>query len=685
MTDEAVRGRSSATTVPAAHRIGGSFLTASLAFWAILFAITWALSTWSFDLYKAFDARWIIRYPKDWELPLDRQISGFLEWLVEEASFGVLTFREMTRGVAGAIDFPYDIARSLLIDGFKSGQGEAAAQIVPPVSWVAVIFAFVALARHAGGWKLATLVGCCMIYLAVFGQWQSAMVTLASVLIAVPIGVAGGLLFGILAYRHPLVERVLRPILDLMQTVPVFAYLVPILILFGFGPVAALVATVIYAMPPMVRVTMVALHGVAPEITEVGRMSGCTRRQMMWKVLVPSAAPTLMVGVNQVIMLTLNMVIIASMIGAGGLGYDVLTALRRLDIGGGIEAGLAIVVMAIALDRLSQAYAVRAQMHPHVIGGSFVQRHPWLSATLAVVALTFALGYVLPWMRSYPVSLTMTTGDFWSRAIEYINVTYFEAFEAIKSALLTGLLLPVKRFFTGIPWAWGIIATALICWRVGGWKLGILGFALTWFIAANGLWNKAMITVYLCGVSVLVATLIGIPLGVFAAENPRMGRVIDALMDTLQTLPSFVYLIPVVMLFRVGDFTAMIAIVLYALAPAVRYAAHGVRSVPVTLVEAGRASGCTRGQLLYRIKLPLAAPHLLLGLNQTIMLALSMLVITALVGTRDLGQEVYIALTKANAGKGIVAGLGVAFIAIVADRLVSALAASSKKRLGLTG
>jgi glycine betaine/proline transport system permease protein len=151
----------------------------------------------------------------------------------------------------------------------------------------------------------------------------------------------------------------------------------------------------------------------------------------------------------------------------------------------------------------------------------------------------------------------------------------------------------------------------------------------------------------------------------------------------LQTLPSFVYLIPVVMLFRVGDFSAMVAVVLYALAPAVRYAAHGVRSVDPQMIEAGIVSGCTRWQLLRRIKLPLAMPEILLGLNQTIMLALSMLVITALVGTRDLGQEVYIALTKADTGRGIVAGLSIAFIAIIADRILSASARHTRARLGL--
>ncbi|MEP5760193.1 MAG: ABC transporter permease subunit, partial [Litoreibacter sp.] len=283
----------------------------------------------------------------------------------------------------------------------------------------------------------------------------------------------------------------------------------------------------------------------------------------------------------------------------------------------------------------------------------------------------------------YPYALKVTTSQFWTDAMRWINVNFFDTFEAIKTVVLSVLLLPVKKFFAGIPWAWGIIAIGLIAGRVAGWRLGVAAALMMAFIAASGLWAKAMVTIYLCGVSVFIAILIGIPLGIWAAERPKAGRVILGLMDTLQTLPSFVYLIPVVMLFRVGDFSAMVAVVLYALAPAVRYAAHGIREVPEQLIEAGRMVGCTPRQLLWRVKLPLATPQLLLGLNQTIMLALSMLVITALVGTRDLGQEVYIALTKANAGQGIVAGLSVAFIAIVADRIVNALSESQKQRLGL--
>ncbi|MEQ9673099.1 MAG: ABC transporter permease subunit, partial [Roseovarius indicus] len=404
----------------------------------------------------------------------------------------------------------------------------------------------------------------------------------------------------------------------------------------------------------------------------------------MWKVIVPSAAPTLMVGVNQVIMLTLNMVIIASMIGAGGRGFDVLSALRRLDIGGGIEAGLAIVVMAIALDRLSQAFASRtADTHPVDPDRNVVARHPWLATVLLVAICTYLISGILPAVQSYPDAATISTGSIWSDLMGYINVHFFDTFEAVKTVFLTYLLLPIKRFFTGIPWAWGIIAMTLIGWRMGGIRLALLTGAMTALIAAVGLWDKAMITVYLCGVSVLIASAIGIPLGIFAAQNDTTNRVVGSFIDTLQTLPSFVYLIPVVMLFRVGDFSAMIAVVLYAMAPAVRYAAHGIRNIDPQLIEAGLVSGCTPRQVLWRIKLPMAVPELLLGLNQTIMLALSMLVITALVGTRDLGQEVYIALTKANSGQGIVAGLAVAFIAIIADRTLSAAANRVRKNMGL--
>src|SRR5690606_28539451 len=250
--------------------------------------------------------------------------------------------------------------------------------------------------------------------------------------------------------------------------------------------------------------------------------------------------------------------------------------------------------------------------------------------------------------------------------------------EAIKTFLLLNLMIPVTRFLLALPWPLVVGLVALAGYQLGGLRLAALTGALVLFLAFTRPRQNAMGTVYLCGVSVLIASLIGWPIGIWAARKARVNAVVQPVIDTLQTLPAFVYLIPAVMLFRVGDFTAMIAVVAYAVVPAIRYTIHGIQGVDPRLVEAGRAMGATEAQILTRIKLKLSLPEILLGLNQTIMFALSMLVITALVGTRDLGQEVYIALTKADTGRGIVAGLCVAFVAIIADRLISAGSARTK-------
>jgi glycine betaine/proline transport system permease protein len=660
-------------------------LRSSHALWvsAGLLGLTLVLARYGANWAEVTGMQWAMDYPKAWVIPLKDYVSAAMSWLVEDATFGLFTFTEFTRAISWLIEQPYELVRALLAEGFMDGPGRRANQIFPPFSWLTIIACVIALGHYAKDWLLAGVVGLAFLYLALFGQWESAMVTLSSVIIAVPIGVAGGLTLGILAYRHELFDRMLKPVLDLMQTIPIFAYLVPILFMFGFGPVSALVATVIYAMPPMVHITTMALKAVDPEIKDFGVMTGCTRAQMTWRILVPSALPSLMVGVNQVIMLSLNMVIIASMIGAGGLGFDVLSSLRRLDIGGGFEAGIAIVILAIAVDRLSQGFAEQSTRVRPTARGNLLQRHPRSALVLAIMIGAFVLGRIVPLFQAFPEEWWLTTGDFWDNSVKYLNINYYDTFEAIKLFFLNYFMLPVKRFFLGLPWPWACLMVVLLGYHFGGWKLALMNACMVLFIVTTGMWEKAMVTVYLCGAAVVIASAIGIPLGVLAGANARAGSVIGVVIDTLQTLPSFVYLIPVVMLFRIGDFTAMIAIVAYALVPAVRYAAHGVRSVSPDLLEAGVVAGCTRWQLLTRIRLPLALPEVLLGLNQTIMLALSMLVITALVGTRDLGQEVYIALTKADTGRGLVAGFAIAFIAIIADRIINASARAARVRYGL--
>jgi glycine betaine/proline transport system permease protein len=627
-------------------------------------------------LYLQRDALpWASSYPDGAILPIADWIAAFMAWLKRN-------FTWLTRGVADLLNLPLKASIALLAKPFKIGTG-AEAWHLPRLSWAGVVIAGF-LAGHAlGGMRLALLAGGCLLYIALFGQWDSAMLTLALIVIAVPFCVIGGLFIGIIGWRKPWANRVfITPVLDLMQTMPTFAYLIPMLLLFGNSPVSAMLATGVFAAPPMVRATILGLSRVPQELSDFGDMVGCSRRQKLWRIMIPAARPTLMVGVNQVIMLALNMVIIASMIGAGGLGYDVLLALRALKVGQGMEAGLAIVVLAILLDRLSQA-ASRQKPSAYVERRPFWQAHAHLLLALGILAAATVLSLWTPALAKVPPSIEISTAPAWKAGVDWVTVNFFDAIEAFRVSLLIYILNPVRAFFENFPWAGAVILLGLAAYQLGGAKLALLVAGLTFFCASVGLWEKTMATVYLAGVSAAAAALLGMPLGLLAARSDRFEAVITPIIDTLQTIPSFCFIIPVVMLFRVGDVTAMIATVSFAIVPAIRYTNHGIRQVAPELIEAAKVSGCTKSQTFWRVQLPMALPEILLGINQTILMALSMIIICAMIGTRDLGQEVFIALSKADAGRGLVAGLAIAFIGIVADRLISSWSASKRARLGL--
>jgi glycine betaine/proline transport system permease protein len=494
--------------------------------------------------------------------------------------------------------------------------------------------------------------------------------------------VVTGLLIGIWGYHSPRANAwFITPALDLMQTIPTFAYLIPMLLLYGSSPVSALLATGLFATPPMVRATILGLTKVPSEVRDFADMAGCTRSQKLWRVLVPSAKPSLMIGVNQVIMLALNMVIISSMIGAGGLGYDVLLALRALKIGNAMEAGLAIVIMAIVLDRLSQAIAHR---RPDIAPAQGLwERHGNIIIALALLAGTTLVALFIPALNVLPSSLTITTAPYWKAGVDWMTVNLFDTIETLRVFALLYFLNPMRAWFEALPWAGVLLVLVALGWKIGGTRLAILVGLLSFFAASTGLWVPAMQTLYLAGASTLVACILGIPIGMWASRSNKVEAVVIPIIDTLQTIPMFCFIIPVVMLFRVGDVTALIATVAFAIVPAVRYTNHGIRQVPAQLIEAGQVSGCTRWQLFRYVQVPVALPEILLGINQTILLSLSMIIICAMIGTRDLGQEIFKALAKADSGRGIVAGLVIAFIGITADRLVTAWVEKRRKERGM--
>lgn len=579
--------------------------------------------------------------------------------------------------------------------------------------WPATVLAVTAIALHAGGARLALFTAVALGVVVAMGYWPKAMNTLALVLISVPVAVGIGFALGALAHRLPRAQPALIALLDVMQTWPAFGYLIPLLILFGFGPTAGLTASVIFSVPPMVRNTLVGLREVPPAIVESALMAGARPGQLFWQAKVPSALPQLLVGVNQTTMASLSMVIIVAIIGGfNDLGWEVLSAMRAAELGRSLGAGLVIVLIAVLLDRITRGFATRREQRV---------RARWLLAGIGLallVALALAGQDSLPgeqgqrWLRqldgwlldfvgwsapffavlrnaiNYGVMLPMRIGFsgsaspmVWGFALTpWITAAY--ALVAAVIVLALGWRSPLRGiaagfvallFWTGLPsfpWPGVFLVVGVATWQKGGPGLFLLAMAGLVLAGISGLWVPMMQSVYLCAVAVMISFAIGGTLGVLAAESARFSAILRPISDTLQTMPQFVFLIPALMLFKVGEFTALIAIVLYAVVPPIRYVEHGLRNVRADLVEAGIQMGATPWQMLWQVKLPLARASVLLGLNQTIMAALSMLVIAALVGTRELGQQVYVALSKADAGAGLIAGGIITCVALVSDRLL---------------
>jgi glycine betaine/proline transport system permease protein len=531
-------------------------------------------------------------------------------------------------------------------------------------------------------WRLGALAAGCVAYMAIFGRWELSMITLSVVLVAAPIAGGIGFLLGILAVKKPWFEAAIVPVLNVLQSLPHFSYLIPIAVFIGVGHKAGTIATIIFAIPPMARLTILGLKGIAEEIREAGKMAGCTRFQMLWMVEIPAARQALLVGVNQVIMQCLAMVVIASFVGARGLGHDLLFRLQSLKIGQALESGVAIVLMAIVLDQLSRAAAEKQPSHL-AENTSWLARFPFVSIAIAVCVVSLVLSAITPYASVWPTEWTLSTAPLWDGLVDWITLYFFDPLQYFRDGMLLYVLIPIRGLFQQIPWTAMVALVAVAGWSLGGWRLALIVSGFVLFIAFAGFWERSLITAYMVTVAVLLCILIGLPIGIWASKTERRAKLAKLWCDTFQTFPSFIYLIPVIMLFKVGDVAAISAIIIYAMIPTIRYTVFGLRNVPQDIVEAGITSGCTQRQLLWNIRMPLAFPEIMLGINQTIMFALFMVIIAAFIGTKDIGQEIFRALTFNDAGKGLVLGLCVAFMGLTADKLITAWSAERKSRLGL--
>ena len=562
---------------------------------------------------------------------------------------------------------------------------------LPGLPWTIVAAAAVILGYKLNGRGLAIFAAITMIYISVFGQWEPSMQTLSFVMVAAPISFSLGLVFGIWTYRSKRVEAILNPILNVMQTMPHYAYLVPIMVLFGIGDHAGAIATIIFATPPMVRLTLLGLRKVSPEVIEAGKMSGCNDFQLLFKVLIPTARRDILIGVNQVIMQCLAMAVIASFIGARGLGWNLLLALNQLRIGLALEAGVCISLIAVLLDKMSLAWANKQT--DYFANLTFLQRHKYglFFVGAVIVGLILAsVGSVIfkagfNYLYEVPHNKGISTEAFWNAGVDWVWDTFFYQLKIFNTWLIVDVLQPMRAVYLRMP----IVATFVLVmgtgYIIGGIRSALVVGGFTLFIALSPWWDRALVTAYMATFGVIVSAIIGTIVGSLCAQHKHSAKFILAICDILQTFPSFVYLIPVMMLFGVTDTSVLIAVIIYATIPATRYTVEGLRSVPPALQDAGSMSGVTRLQRLFKIEYPLAFPHIMLGINQTVVFALFMVIIGAMIGTEDLGQYILKALSDLKgAGKGLILGLCVAFIGLAVDNLIRTWAEKRKNLLGIS-
>lgn len=609
----------------------------------------------------------LVRLPDGMTLP-------FADWINAAFAFarddlGLMAF---TRAFSDVVEFCLDVTANLLY-------GKTRWPNIGPIPWV-VIAATAAVAGYAlAGWRLAGLAGGTFVWIAVMGQWKWAMETLSVIVVAVPFSVVFGLLMGTLAWRSRVAERILNPVLNIAQSLPHFAYMIPVVVFIGVGPKAGAIVTIIFSVPPMIRMTLLGLRGVSPEIIESGKMSGTTRLQLMTRVRLPAARTEILIGVNQVIMQSLAMVVLASFIGMPGLGQKLLQLLQALKIGLSVEIGITIVLLAIVLDRMSKAWAVKQPEH---VDGTWLQRHRLLTIWLGLVAL----GFLAAWAHPYFAEVERKQALSMAGPIDVVVGGLIDLIDPVTDwlrwFLITWVLIPLRDAFLWLPTSAVLLALAGLGWRVGGPRSALVCLAFALPIALSGWWDRAMITVYTVFVAVTLALLIGVPLGLLGGANERRARRFLLVCDTAQTFPSFIYLIPVIMLFGVNDVAVIAAVMVFATVPIVRYTIEGLRSIPPEIVESAQMSGASPSQLLRHVKLPLAVPTLVVGANQSIMFALFMVIIAAFIGTQDLGQEMQRALSSTDVGKGLVLGLAVAFIGLIADHLLLTLARSKRSAPG---
>ena len=581
-------------------------------------------------------------------------------------------------------------------------------------------------------------------YWGMVGLWGSAMETLALMGLSVFLSVLVGVILGIFCALSDRFERNMKPALDVMQVMPAFVYLIPAMFFFGIGGAPAILATMIYSMPPIIRLTNLGIRQVPNETIETATAFGSTKSQVLFKVQIPLALPSIMMGVNQTIMMALALVVLATFIGAQGLGSDIWVSIKKLEVGAALEGGFCVLLMAIMFDRFGKAasretvtlpvdsqkfyllpqtwdiyptarYIEKPLQYMHLAVAfifssiirifsfvinlvvsfinkdygklieQFINAHYFMFSGIFILLGIIYYDSNIATIGSFPESWNLSIRDEIAAGVKSltVNPTFIEITRSIRATVVIYLLRPLDTYLTYLPYWFTIGALVLISWKAVNLRFAIVTAFLLAFIGACNIWTEAMITLSSVLISVLLCFVIGVPIGIMASYSKRFQNINEVILDAMQTLPYFCYLVPVLMFFGGGSFSALLATIIYAIPPIIRLTVLGLSQVSTTYSEVSRSFGGSTLQTLSKIKFPLAVPSLVMGFNQTVMMAFAMQIVTPLIGGKGLGLEVFNGLARSDTGRALAAGIGICLLAMIIDRISLAYTKKQRDALGL--
>ena len=600
-------------------------------------------------------------WPGRWELPIQEPVDRFFEWFEDATAW-------FFNPLSDVIDRGLDGIESFLLW----------------LPWPFIVVATAAVGWRLGGKWLGIFCGAAALFIAFNGYWDSAILTLSVVGVSVLFAVGIGVPVGILAAFSNRFESIVRPVLDTMQVLPAFVYLIPALVLFGVSGTQGIFLTVVYSIPPVIRLTNLGIRRVPLAAIETAHSHGSTALQTLLQVQLPLAKSSIMMGINQTIMMAVSMVIVTALVGVEGLGTDVWLSLREVDAGEGLESGIAIVLLAVILDRFSYAMARSGHSSPATppTGGThsgkpgagvlkfLASRYvlPLFGAALLVVLLI--VGALFPPLRNLPDDLTFTLAGPVNEVVGWMAVHLHFITSWVRDMLFRELgYSPIHTLFLWLPWPAMMAVSAALAYFTAGWRVALLALAGLALAGIGGVWDVTMDTLSQVLTAGIFTVVVGVALGLLASQSRHFEAALRPVLDIMQTMPIFVYLIPVIMLWGIGPLVGIIATSVYALPPVIRMTVLGIREVPEQVIETAQSHGSTALQTMLQVKIPLALPTIMMGINQTIIMVLAMVIIAGLVGGGGLGQEVFINSIWLRMGHGLVAGMTIVFMAMVLDRM----------------